>query len=76
MNETHKRLIEVGTNILSASRNELYLSMRFLDLALSGLKYEMNLSSMYVGTDGEKILFNPRYLVQRYLCDRVLVNRA
>ena len=37
MNETHKRLIEVGTNILSASRNELYLSMRFLDLALSGL---------------------------------------
>ena len=61
MNETHKRLIEVGTNILSASRNELYLSMRFLDLALSGLKYEMNLSSMYVGTDGEKILFNPRY---------------
>ena len=73
MNETHKRLIDVGTNILNASRNELYLSMRFLDLALSGLKYEMNLSSMYVGTDGEKILFNPRYLVQRYLCDRVLV---
>ena len=64
MNETHKRLIEVGTNILSASRNELYLSMRFLDLALSGLKYEMNLSSRFVGTDGEKILFNPRYLVQ------------
>ncbi len=76
MNETHKRLIEVGTGILSASRNELYLSMRFLDLALSGLKYEMNLSSMYIGTDGEKILFNPRYLVQRYLSDRVLVNRA
>lgn len=76
MNETHQRLIAVGTQILSASRNELYLSMRFLDLALSGLRYEMNLSSMYVGTDGEKILFNPRYLVQRYLCDRVLVNRA
>ncbi len=76
MNETHQKLIQIGTNILSASRNELYLSMRFLDLALSGLRYEMNLSSLYVGTDGEKILFNPRYLVQRYLCDRVLVNRA
>lgn len=76
MNETHQNLIRLGTSILSASRNELYLSMRFLDLALSGLKYEMNLSSLYVGTDGEKILFNPRYLVQRYLCDRVLVNRA
>ena len=76
MNETHQNLIRIGTNILSASRNELYLSMRFLDLALSGLKYEMNLSSLYVGTDGEKILFNPRYLIQRYLSDRVLVNRA
>ena len=75
MNEAHKQLIQVGTNILSASRNELYLAMRFLDIALSGLKYEMNLSSRFVGTDGEKILFNPRYLVQRYLCDRVLVNR-
>ena len=76
MNETHQNLIRIGTDILSASRNELYLSMRFLDLALSGLRYEMNLSSLYVGTDGEKILFNPRYLVQRYLSDRVLVNRA
>ena len=76
MNETHQKLIQLGTSILSASRNELYLSMRFLDLALSGLRYEMNLSSLYVGTDGEKILFNPRYLVQRYTSDRVLVNRA
>ena len=76
MNATHQNLIRIGTDILSASRNELYLSMRFLDLALSGLRYEMNLSSLYVGTDGEKILFNPRYLVQRYLSDRVLVNRA
>ena len=50
MNETHQNLIRIGTDILSASRNELYLSMRFLDLALSGLRYEMNLSSLYVGT--------------------------
>lgn len=76
MNETHQQLIQIGSRILSASRNELYLSMRFLDVALSSLRYEMNLSSLYVGTDGEKILFNPRYLIQRYLSDRVLVNRA
>ena len=76
MNETHQQLIQIGSRILSASRNELYLSMRFLDVALSSLRYEMNLSSLYVGTDGEKILFNPRYLIQRSLSDRVLVNRA
>ncbi len=31
MNETHEQLIKIGTGILSASRSELYLSMRFLD---------------------------------------------
>lgn len=76
MNETHERLIKIGTGILAASRSELYLSMRFLDIALSALQYEMNLSTLHVGTDGVKILYNPRDLIQRYLSDRVLVNRA
>lgn len=75
MNEAHQKLIAIGSNILTSARNELYVSMRFLDIALSKLKYDMNLSSLYVGTDGEKILFNPRYLIQRYLSDHVLVNR-
>ncbi len=75
MNENHQRLIQIGNAILNASRNELYLSLRFLDIALSGLQYQMNLSSLYVGTDGEKVLFNPRYLVERYQSDPVLVNR-
>lgn len=75
MNENHQQLIQLGNRILNASRNELYLSMRFLDIPLSALGYEMNLSSMYVGTDGVKILFNPRYLIQRYSSDRILVNR-
>ena len=76
MNETHEQLIKIGTGILGASRSELYLSMRFLDIALSALGYEMNLSTLHVGTDGVKILYNPRDLIQRYLSDRVLVNRA
>ena len=76
MNEFKQKLIEISTSILNASRNELYLSMRFLDIALSGLGYELNLSSLYVGTDGEKIYYNPRYLTNAYESDRVLVNRA
>lgn len=76
MNEAHERLIKIGAGILQASRSELYLSMRFLDIALSALQYEMNLSTLHVGTDGVKILYNPRDLIQRYLSDRVLVNRA
>lgn len=76
MNDLKQQLIAIGKNILQSSRNELYLSMRFLDIALSGLEYEMNLSTLYVGTDGSKILFNPRYLTQLYQNDAILVNRA
>lgn len=75
MSDFKQKLIRVGNGILGASRNEIYLSMRFLDLALSGLQYEMNLSTLHAGTDGEKILYNPRYLVQLYRSDRILVNR-
>lgn len=75
MNENHERLIRIGNQILTASRNQIYLSLRFLDIALGGLTYEMNLSSLFVGTDGEKVLFNPRYLVERYQSDPILVNR-
>ena len=76
MNDLKQQLINIGKTILQSSRNELYLSMRFLDIALSGLEYEMNLSTLYVGTDGNKILFNPRYLTQLYQNDTILVNRA
>lgn len=76
MNEIKEKLRQAGISILSLSRNELYVSMRFLDIALASLKYEMNLSTKTIGTDGVSILFNPRYLMDMYQSDRVLVNRA
>ncbi len=75
MQASHERLIALGTHILQASRNTLYLSMRFLDLALSSLRYEMTLEAPCVGTDGEKILFHTGYLTDRYVSDPVLVHR-
>lgn len=71
----HDRLQKLGIAILSASRNELYLSMRFLDIALSGLDYRMNLNTVTVGTDGVSILFNPTYLKRVYQEDMVELNR-
>lgn len=70
------RMILLGNKILTSSRNELYLSMRFLDIALNSLNYELYLSTITIGTDGEKILYNPNYLIRRYQDDPVLVNRA
>ena len=76
LNAHRLQLVHIGSSILQASRNELVMSMRFLDMALSALGYEMNLSTRTVGTDGLKILFNPKYLSDLYLSDRVLVNRT
>ncbi|MFR6157269.1 MAG: DUF2201 family putative metallopeptidase [Coprococcus sp.] len=76
MHEMKEKLIKAGTDILNASKTELYVSMRFLDIALNSLGYEMDLSMKTIGTDSQKIRFNPRYLIENYQNDSVLVNRA
>lgn len=76
MNDIKEKLKQTGIHILTLSRNELYVSMRFLDMALSKMNFEMNLSTKTIGTDGESVLFNPRYLMDIYCEDPVLVNRA
>lgn len=75
-NEVKERMEKLGIRILNNARNELYLSMRFLDLALSQLEYEMNLQTFFVGTDGEKLYFQPRFVADRFEYHKVLVNRA
>ncbi len=76
MNDLKERLIKVGMQILSASRNEIYMSMRFFDLALSALGYEMSLKTKSIGTDGYTIHFNPAWLVDTYKEWPQDVNRA
>ena len=74
MHENKERLTRIGNAILSASRNELYLSMRFFDLALSGLGYQMNLNTATIATDGVNILYNPTYLQRQYVDDMIQLN--
>lgn len=71
-----KQLTNLGFHILNASKNEIYLSMRFLDIPLSGLGFRLYLSTLTIGTDGENILYNPNYLMEMYQNDPVLVNRT
>lgn len=76
LNNVKANLDKAGRSILAYSRNEIYLSMRFMDIALSQLSWEMNLSTKTIGIDGEKILFNPRHLIDLYKDSEILVNRA
>lgn len=76
MNALHEKLIQIGNRILSLSRSELYLSMRYLDLALSALSFDLNLNTRTIATDGVHIFYNPNHLITTYQDDPVGVNRS
>ena len=74
--ETAERLQVIGSSILRAARDELYLRMRFLDVALSSFSYQMDGSIHGFGTDGRVIYFQPQMLGGLYKENRILVNRG
>lgn len=71
-----EQLAGIGNQILSAARTELYLGMRFLDVALSSFVYEMDSSVSPFGTDGAVMYYHPRQLGGLYKQNRILVNRG
>ena len=74
--ELEERVRGIGNRILRESRTDLYLQMRFLDLALSALSYEMKPGTEYLGTDGAHLFYDPDLLFIRYRRNRILVNRG
>lgn len=69
-------LVELCTKILSASRNELYVNMRYFDIALSSFGFEADWSRAGIATDGFLICYGPEYLLNLYRQGRTLVNRT
>ena len=74
--ETAERLQVIGSSILRAARDELYLGMRFLDVALSSFSYQMDGAVHGFGTDGRVMYFQPQMLGGLYKENRILVNRG
>ena len=70
-----EKLDMVSRQILKLARNELYLKMRFLDVALSSFSFVMDDTIDTIGTDGKAIYYNPKYLGGLFRENRVLVNR-
>ena len=73
--EKAERLAEAGKQILMASRDELYLHMRFMDLALSSFFYICHADAERIASDGRVIYFHQGYLAKLYAQDRRMVNR-
>ena len=69
-------LSRLGQRILEMARNELYIHMRFLDVALSSFLYEPDLSIRCVATDGIHMFFHPVMLGNVFQKNRTWVNRS
>ncbi len=74
--EREAAFAEIGMDILRSARNELYLNMRFLDVALSSLALVPEQQITVAGTDGTALYFHPGQLASLFRKSRVLVNRA
>ena len=66
----------VSGQILKIARSELYLKMRFLDVALSSFVYVLDGNIDRLGTDGFYMYYHPQHLGGMYRENRILVNRA
>lgn len=71
-----EEFVSVCMEILKNARNELYLSMRFLDVALSSLYFAPDDTVQGIGTDGSSLFFSPSRLATMYRKNRIYVNRA
>lgn len=70
-----RRFKEVSMQILTASRNELYMDQHYLALALGGLEFAVTTQLEGIGTDGASIVVHPKILADLYEKNRLLVNR-
>ncbi len=71
-----KQLKKIGESIISGSRSELSLYMRFLSLPLSSLRYEMRPGTKFLGTDGVWLYYEPEVLIDCFKNNPVFVNRT
>ena len=69
------RLENISRKILVMARNELYMKMRFLDVALSSLRCVLDTGSEGMGTVGQYLYYDPQSLGGLFREDQVMVNR-
>jgi len=77
MPEQDKNMEQIGQDILLASRNELYMNLPYMDVALCALTIQggENVTAT-LATNGEVLYYNGNFLAERYLRGRTVCNRA
>lgn len=68
--------VDICKEILTGCRNELYLNMRFLDVALHSLRPEPSMELGRTATDGIVLKYNPEFLMQQYRLGNAWADRC
>ncbi len=68
--------VEMSEEILDYTRNEIYLELRFLDIALSGLKPKADASVQTFATDGTWLCFSTEQVLRVFRQNAFFLNRA
>jgi predicted metal-dependent peptidase len=71
MPEQQDKLNQLAHEVLILSRNTLLVNLRFLDAALSQFQL-LPIETSSLLTDGQHILYNPKYVLERYQAEREL----
>lgn len=69
-------LSAIGMDILHTARNELYVNLPYLDAALCALTIEPGDATLFIATDGTRILYSGKYVTNMFMRARAVVNRT
>lgn len=67
---------EMAAKVLRFVQNELYLELRFLDVALSALEWKGEASLMALATDGDRLYYPPEHLLELFQKNPRFLSRA
>lgn len=68
--------VSICGEILEGCKAELYLNLRFFDVALHSLRPMPTMQIASTATDGKGYRYNPEYLIGQYQASQVAVNRC
>lgn len=71
-----EKISKIALQVLSLSRDNILVTMRFFDSALSQLKLVESPDTICVATDGASIYYDPVYVLKEYQTDPRLVTRC
>ncbi len=73
--EVRESAKRIAAQILTLTRNGLFVSLRFLDLALCQFEYINTDKFKGISTTGQHIVYNSQYVIESYMKDRQALSR-